>query len=62
MLFLLNRKNKTQNEIVISGLDPFTMYEFDMCSFTSDSVGPYCDARAARTLEDRKLKVLGTRN
>ncbi|XP_033624732.1 protogenin B-like [Asterias rubens] len=46
-------KNKTQNEIVISGLDPFTMYEFDMCSFTSDSVGPYCDARAARTLEDR---------
>ncbi|XP_022109133.1 protogenin-like [Acanthaster planci] len=46
-------KNNTINQVIIQGLDPFTMYEFDVCSVSTKMSGPFCDARAVRTLEDR---------
>ncbi|XP_038079452.1 immunoglobulin superfamily DCC subclass member 4-like [Patiria miniata] len=46
-------KNNSISELILEGLDPFTTYVFDVCSVSTKLSGPFCDARVAKTLEDR---------
>ena len=53
------RKNGTAGEFLVEGLDPFTLYEFDLCAMSSRAAGPFCDNAAVKTLEDRKWGAPG---
>ena len=55
----LTIRNESVDTVVVTGLDKYTEYEFQVLAFTSVGDGPKSSAEVARTKEDgKKCKLI----
>ena len=55
----LTIRNESVGTVVVTGLDKYTEYEFQVLAFTSVGDGPKSSAEVARTKEDgKKCKLI----
>ena len=55
----LTIRNESVGTVVVTGLDKYTQYEFQVLAFTSVGDGPKSSAEVARTKEDgKKCKLI----
>ena len=55
----LTIRNESVGTVVVTGLDRYTEYEFQVLAFTSVGDGPKSSAEVARTKEDgKKCKLI----